>query len=405
MDPKNIGSTIAKLRKKVGLTQAELAEKLNVSDKAVSRWENGLGFPEVTQFPALAAIFGISVDQLMTGRRRGIALAGNILVDYVKEVERYPGRGMLANISDVSRAVGGCATNTAIDLAKIDRSLPVSVAGRIGDDDAGRFVVAELSRYGIDCGRVSVSPDKPTSFSDVISEKSGERTFFHARGANGKFSPADVDLSSVDAVMLHVGYILLLDQFDKRDPEYGTVMARFLHDAQEEGIKTSIDVVSNNDADYKTTVIPALRYCDYAFLNEVESSMLTDLSPYHPDGSLWIENIRATMEFIAAQGVREKVIVHCKQAGFVLNVPDGAFSAVTSLDVPREMIRGSVGAGDAFCAGCLYAIYHKYDDTRLLEFAGAAAAASLFSENSVDGMRPLPELEQMIRDYPCRKLV
>ena len=405
MDPKNIGSTIAKLRKKVGLTQAELAEKLNVSDKAVSRWENGLGFPEVTQFPALAAIFGISVDQLMTGKRRGIALAGNILVDIVKEVEKYPERGMLANISEVSRAVGGCVPNTGIDLAKIDRDLPISVAGKIGDDDDGRFVVAELSRYGIDCGRVSVSADKPTSFSDVISEKSGERTFFHARGANGEFSPADVDLSTLDAVILHVGYILLLDKFDAKDPEYGTAMARFLHDAQAEGIKTSIDVVSSNDADYKATVIPALRYCNYAFLNEVESSMLTDLPPYHPDGSLWMENIRKTMEFIASCGVREKVIVHCKQCGFVLNVPDGTFTAVTALDVPRSMIRGSVGAGDAFCAGSLYALYHNYDDTRLLEFAGAAAAASLFSENSVDGMRPVRDLEQMILDYPCEKLV
>ena len=404
MDPKNIGSTIAKLRKKAGLTQTELADKLNVSDKAVSRWENGLGFPEVTQFPALASIFGISVDQLMTGKRRGIALAGNILVDFVKEVESYPERGMLANITDVSRAVGGCVPNTGIDLAKIDRNLPVSVAGRIGDDESGRFVVAELSRHGIDCARVSMSADKPTSFSDVISDKNGERTFFHARGANGEFSPADVDLSSLDAVILHVGYILLLDKFDQRDPEYGTVMARFLHDAQKEGIKTSIDVVSSNNADYKATVIPALRYCNYAFLNEVESSMLSDLPPYHPDGSLWMENIRKTMEFIASCGVREKVIVHCKQAGFVLNVADGSFTAMTSLDIPRSLIRGSVGAGDAFCAGSLYALYNGYDDTRLLEIAGAAAGASLFSENSVDGMKPLPELEQMLRDYPCHKL-
>jgi len=404
MDAKSIGSAIARLRKKAGLTQAELATKLNISDKAVSRWENGLGYPEVTQFPALAAIFGITVDQLMVGRRKGIALAGNIIVDVVKEIDSYPKQGMLVNISNVTRAVGGCAANTAIDLAKIDRSIPISVAGKVGDDESGRFVVSQLSRYGIDCDRIGISAAKPTSFSDVMSEPTGERTFFHARGANGEFSPADIDLNALDCVILHIGYILLLDAFDQPDPAYGTVMAHFLHDAQLSGIKTSVDVVSSNIADYKGTIIPALRYCNYAFLNEVESSMLTDLPPYNADGSLNMDNIRATMEFIAAQGVKEKVIVHCKTCGFCLDVPTGTFTAVPSLDIPKDRIRGSVGAGDAFCAGSLYAIYNNYDDQRLLEFASAAAAANLFSENSVDGMKPKAELDILMKTFP-RKTV
>lgn len=61
----------------------------------------------------------------------------------------------------------------------------------------------------------------------------GERTFFHARGANAEFSPDDIDLSSLSARMLHIGYILLLDSFDNADFEYGAVMARFLHDVKE----------------------------------------------------------------------------------------------------------------------------------------------------------------------------
>ena len=51
MDAKSIGSAIAQFRKNAGLTQAELAAKLNVSDKAVSRWENGLGYPEIKNKP------------------------------------------------------------------------------------------------------------------------------------------------------------------------------------------------------------------------------------------------------------------------------------------------------------------------------------------------------------------
>ena len=340
----------------------------------------------------------------MMGERKGITVAGNILVDLVKEIDAYPERGMLVNISEVTRAVGGCAPNTAIDIAKIDRSIPVSVAGKIGDDESGRYVAAQLSRHGIDCGRISVSASRPTGFSDVMSDPQGERTFFHARGANDEFSPADVDISALDCSILHIGYILLLGAFDQKDDKYGTVMARFLRDVQQEGIKTSIDVVSSTTADYKSTVLPALKYCNYAFLNEVESSMLTDLPPYNEDGSLNTKNIRATMEFIASCGVSEKVIVHCKTCGFCLDVPTGTFTAVPSLDIPKNLIRGSVGAGDAFCAGSLYALYNNYDDTRLLEFASAAAASNLFSENSVDGMMPKADLESLMAKYPRKSL-
>ena len=65
----SIGKTIAELRKAKGWTQVQLAEKLGVSDKAVSKWESEGGFPEVTQFPVLASIFDVSIDYLMTGKK------------------------------------------------------------------------------------------------------------------------------------------------------------------------------------------------------------------------------------------------------------------------------------------------------------------------------------------------
>ncbi|MBR4073036.1 MAG: helix-turn-helix domain-containing protein [Clostridia bacterium] len=404
MDAKSIGVLISKLRKKKGLTQSKLAEKLNISDKTVSRWESGLGYPEITQFPELAKIFGVTVDFLMTGERRGIAIAGNILADIVKTVDCYPEIGMLANIKNVSQAVGGCAPNTAIDIAKIDRNIPVSVLGKIGDDEYGRYLLSQLSRYNIDCEQVSVSASNPTSFSDVMSLPSGERTFFHARGSNAEFSPADIDISSLNCVILHIGYILLLDSFDKADDEYGTVMARFLHNVQKHGIKTSVDVVSDSTADYKAKILPALKYCNYIILNEIESSMLSDLPPYDSNGKLDTENIRRTMEFMAEQGVSEKIVVHCKEAGFCYDVPSAKFTVVPSLDIPREEIKGSVGAGDAFCAGTLYGIYNQYDDKSILEFASAAAACNLFAENSVDGMKTKREIDIIAKDYERKKL-
>ena len=70
MDSIRTGSFIASLRREKGMTQKELASLLGVSDKAVSKWERGESYPEVTLFPALSAILGVTADELMAGERQ-----------------------------------------------------------------------------------------------------------------------------------------------------------------------------------------------------------------------------------------------------------------------------------------------------------------------------------------------
>lgn len=227
----------------------------------------------------------------------------------------------------------------------------------------------------------------------------GGAYFFHARGANGEFSPANILLDELEGAILHIGYILLLDRFDEVDGEFGTVMARFLRDVQERGIKTSIDAVSDSTADYPGKLIPALKYSNYAIMNEIESCNIWGLSPRGEDGRLNIPNIRVAMEKMVEAGVKDKAIIHAKEAGFCLNAATGAFTAVGSLRIPSGKIKGSVGAGDAFCAGCLYGIYEGLEDREILELASGAAACSLLSENSVDGMRPKKEILKLMQQY------
>ncbi|MBQ7113768.1 MAG: helix-turn-helix transcriptional regulator [Clostridia bacterium] len=73
MDLKTIGGFIAALRKANGMTQKELAEKLNVSDKSVSRWECGDSAPDLSLIPVIAEIFNVSCDELLRGERRSPA--------------------------------------------------------------------------------------------------------------------------------------------------------------------------------------------------------------------------------------------------------------------------------------------------------------------------------------------
>lgn len=69
MDAKKFGMFIASMRKEQGMTQTDLAEKLHVTDKAVSRWERGLGFPDIKTIEPLADALGISILELMRSER------------------------------------------------------------------------------------------------------------------------------------------------------------------------------------------------------------------------------------------------------------------------------------------------------------------------------------------------
>ena len=61
------GAVLKELREKNSLTQAELAERLNVSDKAVSKWETGKGYPDITLLEPIASVFGVSITELLSG--------------------------------------------------------------------------------------------------------------------------------------------------------------------------------------------------------------------------------------------------------------------------------------------------------------------------------------------------
>ena len=67
MDAKKTGKIISTKRKEKGLTQIQLAEILNVSNRTVSKWENGDGFPDITLLPAITEALGITIDELLTG--------------------------------------------------------------------------------------------------------------------------------------------------------------------------------------------------------------------------------------------------------------------------------------------------------------------------------------------------
>ena len=69
MDAQKFGAFVAQCRKEKKMTQVDLAAKLNVTDKAISRWERGVGFPDINTIEPLAAALDVSVAELMKSER------------------------------------------------------------------------------------------------------------------------------------------------------------------------------------------------------------------------------------------------------------------------------------------------------------------------------------------------
>ena len=91
MDYKKIGAFIATERKSKKLTQAKLAEKIFVSEKTVSKWENGNGIPDTNSLLKLCEVFDVSLNELLSGER-GVAenksQNDKLLLDMAKEIEQ-----------------------------------------------------------------------------------------------------------------------------------------------------------------------------------------------------------------------------------------------------------------------------------------------------------------------------
>ena len=330
--------------------------------------------------------------------RKGIALAGNILTDNVKMVGVYPEQGMLATIEDETLAVGGCVPNTGIDIAKLDPELKIWAIGRVGNDYKGEYVIDQMKKVGMDVSKVIVSKTQPTSYSDVITVKeTGARTFFHNRGANKEFCPEDIDIDALECKMLHIGYIMLLDKFDTLNEDGTTPMSNFLKKVREKGIKTSVDLVSESSGNFLKVVKATLPHCDYVIINEIESGFIAGVEPRDEKGELITENLKVIAQKLMELGVHEKVIIHCPEIGVCLD-KSGKYTQVPSRKLKKGFIKGSVGAGDAFCAGSLYSIYNGYEDAKTLDFANLVAINCLSEKDSISGVRHKDRLEDVLKD-------
>jgi len=319
-------------------------------------------------------------------QRGGIAVAGSVLVDKINEIKAYPQSGELTQIVGLQKAVGGCVPNVALDLKKICPDMDVKAIGKIGNDEEGAYVSEVLSQGGVDVTGFVVDESNKTSFTEVMSVINGQRTFFTYPGASAEFGYSDIDFEHLDAKIMLLGYFLLLDKVDQGDG------LQILQKAQEMGIKTSIDLVSENSDRY-SLVIPCLKYTDYLIINEMEAGKLAGIDPTD-------ENLKQIAYKLQELGVKEKVVIH--KPDYAVCLSGDNYTVVPSYKIPDGYIKGTTGAGDAFCAGTLIGIYKGWTDQEILEFASGCAVMALGKADATSGLVTESEIKEYCKQFERR---
>lgn len=317
------------------------------------------------------------------GERKGIAVVGTLLVDNIYEISAYPAEGELTKIRALDLACGGLVPNNGIGLKKIAPDLPIFAVGKIGADDTGKYALDVMARAGVDVSMVRVDDEERTSFTNVMSVRGGQRTFFTYPGASASFGYDDIDWEHLTCEMLHLGYFLLLDQVDAGDG------LAILKEAKARGIKTSIDLVSENSDRY-ALVLPCLPYVDNLIINELEAGKLAGMKPTE-------ENLPSIAKRLLDMGVGERVIIHQPTLG--LCATREGVTVLPSCKLPRGYVKGKTGAGDAFCSGALVAIAKGASPADILLLAEAAAVASLTFPDATTGIMEEKRLLENIRKF------
>lgn len=332
----------------------------------------------------------------MNKGRRGILAAGNWIIDKIKIIDEFPHQDGLANILHEQTNNGGAAYNVLKDLARLGAPFPLFGCGLVGHDDNGRHIMDDCRAHGINVDYLSSTYDASTSFTDVMTVRhNGRRTFFHQRGANALLSPEQIPLQKSSAKILHLAYMLLLDQLDAFDPKNGRTQASYVfEEAKNMGFITSSDVVSEAGDRFSAVVKPSLPWIDYLFVNEYEASKITGIAVVFR-GQVQVKKLIEAAKELLRLGVRENVILH---------YPDGAISVdkngevyeQEALVIPPEQIKGAAGAGDAFASGVLYGIHEGWQMDLCLKAGVCTAASSLSDPSCSNGIKTMDEVLKMM---------
>jgi len=265
-----------------------------------------------------------------------IVCVGVIVADTLaKTVDKMPESGTLMPIGSIELFTGGCALNSAIDMAKL--GMNTAIIGKIGGDGFGTFIKSELQKYKINDEGLAIDAETPTSASVVLSASSGERSFIHCFGANAVFCEEDIDYKIIEnSNIVFLAGFNLMTTFD------GKQAAKFLEKVKKMGKTTVLDTAWDPSGEWMNKLKPCMPYIDWFLPSKEEAELLSGETEY----------IKIHDKF-KSLGAKNIVIKLGKEGCFYV---DNGYNAVIvpTFDIIKPI--DTNGAGDSFCAGFLTAM-------------------------------------------------
>jgi len=317
--------------------------------------------------------------------QRGIVTAGTWCADHNKVVPHWPGEDKVTEILSVEIRAGGSAANLAIDMKRLDPSIPVATIGLLGEDDDGRTLLAEAEAAGIDVTRLNLRTGARTNATDAfLSKASGRRTHMFFPGVARELCPDHFDFTGIVARFLHLGLPGIHEKLDSRwgDDENGWVTV--LKKARAEGLSTNLELCSIPAERIHAIVRPCLPHLDLLVVNDFEIAAIDGTAP---EEASKVDALVDCAQRVLKDGAMSLVAVHFPE-GAVAVARDGTVWREPSVSVPAAEVRGPNGAGDAFAAGFLYGLHEDWPVTDALRLAHASAAMALRSVGTTDAIEP-----------------
>jgi sugar/nucleoside kinase (ribokinase family) len=305
---------------------------------------------------------------------------GLLVADHLcAPISRLPNAGELVLADRLELNIGGCASNAAMDLARV--GVKVGVVGCVGHDAFGRFVSDTLRDANVDIASIKQIAGVGTSGTLIINVEGQDRRFIHSIGANGHLTVADIPRERIGrAKVLYVGGYFVMPALAADE------LAQLFREARAAGVKTVLDVVLPGPGDYWPALERLLPECDVFLPNDDEAAVITGLA-----------DPRAQAERFRQAGAAT-VAVTCGEAGTVL-VTDGLRVQAAAHRVPYV---GGTGAGDAFDAGYIAGLLAGGDALECLAWGSALGASCVRSISATDSVFTRPEAEQFIREHPLQ---
>lgn len=274
-------------------------------------------------------------------------------------LSHVPLEGELVPTEKIELNLGGCASNVALNLARLD--VPSLLAGCVGDDALSDFIHRSVSVPGVDV-RLQSSKGRCPGTAMHINVRDEDRRFVCTTGANDDFLLDDelvgiLEKPSEDGgpKILYVGgFFMLRGLENERTPE-------ILKAARKNGWTIMIDVVLNGIRPYWDLLEPLLPYTDYLFPNEHEGEKITDCRDPYDQAKVFLD-----------AGVGSVVITQGEGGTLFFGKEEQFRTGV----YPTDYVSGS-GAGDAFGAGMIAALLEGLSPRDAVRWGSALGASSV----------------------------